>query len=79
MKTGKLKRGRLKNSMSWIAENKYWLEHSEELQENLMRGIKYVRWMKDNNATEKESADHFGIDEKEFHKVIHGQIPPKNL
>jgi len=65
--------------LNWLTETKYWLEHEEELNTNLMLGLKYVRYMKDNNLSEKEAADHYGITETEFHKIIHGQIPPKDL
>lgn len=74
-----MERKRLKPELNWITETKYWLEHEDEQMKNLKLGLKYVRYMKDNNLTEEQAADHFGLAKEEFHKWIHGQIPPQKL
>lgn len=74
-----MERKRKKSEISWIVETKYWLEHPEEMEKNTKLGLEYIHYLKDNRCSEKDAADHFGISEKELHKIIHGQIPPKDL
>ena len=74
-----MKRKRTKSEIPWLSEAKYWISHEEEKIENLKKGIAFVRYMKNNNLTEEEAAEHFEMNINEFHKWINGRIPPKFL
>lgn len=66
-------RARVKPTKTWISKSKFEIENEEELLACRRIILKIVRYMKDNNMSQKDLAEKLNISPQYINKLIHGQ------
>lgn len=66
-------RARVKPSTTWISKSKSEIENEEELLACRRIILKIVRYMKDNQMTQKDLAEKLNVSPQYIHKLLHGQ------
>lgn len=66
-------RARVKPTKTWISKSKFEIENEEELLACRRIILKIVRYMKDNNMSQKDLAEKLNVSPQYINKLIHGQ------
>lgn len=66
-------RARVKLEKAWISKSKFEIENEEELLACRRIILKIVRYMKDNNMTQRDLAKKLGVSPQYINKLLHGQ------
>lgn len=66
-------RARVKPTETWISKSKYEIDNEEEILACRRIILKIVRYMKDNNMTQRELAEKLNVSPQYINKLIHGQ------
>lgn len=66
-------RARVKPTKTWISKSKFEIENEEELLACRRIILKIVRYMKNNNMSQKDLAEKLNVSPQYINKLIHGQ------
>lgn len=66
-------RARIKPTTTWISRSKDEIENEEEFLACRRIILKIVRYMKDNNMSQKDLAEKLNVSPQYINKLIHGQ------
>lgn len=66
-------RARIKPTKTWISKSKFEIENEEELLACRRIILKIVRYMQDNDMTQKELAEKLNVSPQYINKLLHGQ------
>lgn len=66
-------RARVKPTETWISKSKFEIENEDELLACRRIILKIVRYMKDNNMSQKDLADKLDVSPQYINKLLHGQ------